>query len=61
MGLWYTRRQECENNLLEQVKAHISKGDNYHVLIRAKAKIGYENVYRVLYDNLGVKVSAHSY
>lgn len=42
---------------MHQVREHISKGDNYHILIRAKAKIGYENVFRVVYDQLGIKVA----
>ena len=43
--------------MIKEVRDHITKGDNYHVLLRVKAKLGYENVFRVLYDHLGVKVS----
>ncbi|XP_067946167.1 protein artemis-like [Watersipora subatra] len=48
-------RSECEEAIVKEVKEHISQGPQHHVLLRVKAKLGYENVYRVIYDHLGVK------
>lgn len=54
--LWVFCRSDCEEEVIRQVSEHIAKGDNYHILLKIKAKLGYENVFRILYDNLGIKV-----
>ncbi|KAF6024584.1 DCLRE1C [Bugula neritina] len=48
-------RAECEEEIVEQVKSHISRGNNYHVVLKTKAKLGYENVYRILYERFRMK------
>ena len=50
-------RSDCEEEIIHQVREHVSRGSNYHVLLKIKAKLGYENVFRILYDNLDIKVS----